>query len=233
MDAAGIDDPVIRNAASLAAGILGGGIVGGAAKMKGIKQAEKLAELGKEAVGSKSAEAAKLSKKGVKGKKELSKGVKKKKFRTKEGDNRTSYAFDISKSPVEVTFDEVKLGISKRKLNDLVKEHPGIEPKVTGVAFTVGDDFDVSDAIPAREKGIAALKIKKIFDSHIASLPEGRIVACEAWAGDAYGAVRVKAFQAMGFSQPQGDLMVGIVKNGKLTPFVAPKGFNLAQYMGL
>lgn len=161
LDTAGINDPMIRDIASLVAGILAGGIIGGKMKIKKTKQSQKIAD----SKMPKDAERTVIQRRAAK-------------FIPLVTIN--TYSVTVGESLVKLDFTKVA------------------GRRGSFVFFSVNNSFSVSDAIPPREKAVIALKLKKMLDAHIAQLPDGAILRCEAWA-DKDESTRIKAYKAMGF----------------------------------
>ena len=211
LDAAEIENPVVRTVASLAAGMLAAGAVGA---------------VGKKIAGKKAAEVAKqeaelAAKKARVELEKVSKGVvateKKKTFEgliessEVDGDLKwTDYLLEVKGHLVEVSTYESPINI------------PLVKKNITDIMFDVEGTMNRQGDISSKAGVLIALKVKKVFEHIISSAEEGTIYRCSAWKGDGASDMRVKAYTMMGFSEPQEGVMLGIVKNGKLIPYYPP-----------
>lgn len=83
------------------------------------------------------------------------------------------------------------------------------------ISFTVNGEYDRGTVKTRKEKDEVVELFRKVFGSHVRSLPDGSTMKLSAWVTDGYGDSRVRAFERLGFSAPETTTESGKVISGK------------------
>lgn len=90
-----------------------------------------------------------------------------------------------------------------------------------GVYFTVNNKFDAGSVGDRKAQTQVALTVRNLWDTTIASLPDGYQLRTSALTRDGKGKMRADAYVKMGFSRPSekpGDTQYAVVRSGKVVP---------------
>lgn len=107
---------------------------------------------------------------------------------------------------------EMTIKVWKRKMSD------GGEYVSKKIDFEVNKSFERKDLPPEESKAIM-YQLMKSFKKEIKESAEGTVFKCQAYQKDGAGDKRTAFYKLMGFGERKGGL-AGIVKNGKLVPYL-------------
>ena len=203
LDAAGVDDPMVKTGIQLAVGLASNGVVELASK--------KIAGLGtKKAVAQGLKKEAKTLKKSLVT--NFKQSQKKKILKSAIGDiemNSTISTFDVVKNKVKYT------------VNSSTEEtEEGVEYLLKTVDFKVNDSFDKKTLKPEESTAIT-YRLRALLKEDVKNSPDGTIFNCHPHGEDGLKAKqdRITFYKLMKFAETPDDGMRGIVKNGKLVPY--------------
>lgn len=205
LDAAGVDDPLLKTGIQLAVGLASGGVVELASK--------KIAGLG-----AKKAVSEGLKKEAKKAIDEgLEKGAKKVKqslitnfediINTKSSSSSMDWLvntvnFDVGSHKVEMLIDNFNYKDNRSKL-------------FSEVSFKVNNSFDKQEMASDESRAIM-YKLRKLFKQKVKEAEEGRIFRCDAHDEDGFGEQRKNFYKLMGFAEQHDGTLAGAVKDGKI-----------------
>jgi hypothetical protein len=94
-----------------------------------------------------------------------------------------------------------------------------------GIAFDVNDSMTMTKNLSLAERQAIALRLMIEVRKDARTRNDGQRYYIGAFTGDGYGEQRIKAYRAIGFSEPKGDggpyfsgYMYSVVRRGKLIP---------------
>ncbi len=103
-----------------------------------------------------------------------------------------------------------------------------------GFNYNVNGGYDRGTVTDRKEQLRAAQAVRQMWDATVRSAPEGTVFKTSAYSDDGYGDARQKAYQRIGFGEPQkAGYMYGVKRNGRVEPENTGNGQKLLKAAAL